>query len=109
MPHVRTVFVEDPGIREFLRTNKTTIREAFADILGYPPEDVAFYPQKISSGDAELADNLLPLEFVVDSGTRSLDSESECVLTMKLTILKRCEGADKLHKELMEKGGLIKK
>ena len=68
MPHVRAIFVDSHEIREFLRQNKTKVRTIVAQVLGYPIDDVAVIPEPIKLEDAELADNILPLEFVIDSG-----------------------------------------
>lgn len=75
MPHIRTVFVDTPANRAYIRANKTTIRQIVADRLGYPAEDVAFIPEPIRPEDMDLADNVLPIEFVIDAGERWFGDE----------------------------------
>lgn len=77
MPHIQVLFIEQPEVRNFLRKNKSKIRTIIAGVLEYPLEDVAFIPNAISSENLELADNLLPIEFTVNSGTRTLEREDE--------------------------------
>jgi len=98
MPHIRAVFVDTtPGVRDFLKIYKTKIREIFAEKMGYPSEDVAFYPHRISKEDAELADNLLPLEFVMDTGTHLLDVEGLHAAMVEQAILNQCDGAQDIN------------
>ena len=97
MPHIRAIFIDTPEVREFLKAQKTVIRKTIAHVLGYPYEDVALYPHRISQEDSELADNLLPLEFVVDSGTGSLEMEENCAKQIKMDLLDWCDGADRIH------------
>jgi len=97
MPHIRALFVDTPEVRGFLKAQKTEIRKIVADTIGYPPDEVAIFPESISVGDFELADNLLPLEFVINSGTRSLDKEDELAEQMKMAILAQCSGAANIN------------
>lgn len=70
MPHIRALFVEDEGMKTLLREKKTAIREAIAFRTGYKVEEVAFIPDMVPTELADLADNLLPLEFIIDAGTK---------------------------------------
>ena len=97
MPHIRAVFVDSQEMREFLRAQKTKIREIVADKMGYPCADVALYPHRISEEEVEFADNVLPLEFVVDSGSRSLGKEDEQAENIRGAILAQCDGAPRVH------------
>lgn len=74
MPHLIPVFPEDPKIRALIVEHKATLCEIVADVLGYKPNDVALKPDMIRAEDMDMAHNLLPLEFVVDAGSRSLTS-----------------------------------
>lgn len=93
MPHIRALFIDTPETRSFLRANKTEIRTVVAEALGYPVADIAVIPEPISGDDLDLGDNLLPLELVINSGTRSIDREDECVAQIRQGVLARCDGA----------------
>lgn len=93
MPHVHALFSNSPVVRDFLLKHKTLIRTSIAEILGYSEEEVSFIPSRILPEDVELADNLLPLELVVNSGTRTLNRESECANKIRDSIIEKCLGA----------------
>ena len=84
-------------IRKFLNTNRFLIRQIVATTLRYSNDEVAFYPHCISTEDAKLADNLLPLEFVVDSGTNVLNVDEAHAARVEQAILDQCEGAAGIH------------
>lgn len=93
MPHITARFlasgIDTRNLKDLLRSQKSRIRTTIAEALGYPAEDVAFYS---SLEDPELTDNALPLEFVIDSGVRTIDREEECVKHIKELLLKRIPG-----------------
>lgn len=71
MPHIRTVFPDDQKVRELLKRHGETILGIVANELGYETKDVAMIPEVIREEDKELLVNPLPLEFVIDSGSRA--------------------------------------
>jgi hypothetical protein len=79
MPHIRALFVEDESMKTLLREKKTAIREAIAFRTGYKVEEVAFIPDMVPAELADLADNLLPLEFVIDAGTKCADPATKFI------------------------------
>lgn len=97
MPHVRMLFVDEPPMREFLRANKGTIAGIVADVLGYPRDEVAVIPNPIKQDDMELADNVLPLEIVIDSGTRWVNRADEVPHQIRQRILDECDGAKQIN------------
>jgi hypothetical protein len=72
MPHIRALFVEDQDgdMKALLREKKTAIRKAVAFRTGYKLEEVAFIPDMVPAELVDLAENLLPLEFIIDAGTQ---------------------------------------
>ena len=72
MPHIRALFVEneDEEIMTLLREKKTAVRKAVAFRTGYTLEEIAFIPEMVPAKLADLAENLLPLEFIIDAGTK---------------------------------------
>ncbi len=76
MPHIRALFIEDQGTITLLLAKKTEIRESVARRTGYTIEKVAFIPDMVPDFLANLSDNMLPLEFVIDAGTRCLTPDT---------------------------------
>ena len=74
MPHIRMVFPEDLKVRELVKLHGGTILKLVAEELGYEAKDVAMVPEVIRIENAELAVNLLPLELVIDSGSRASEN-----------------------------------
>lgn len=72
MPHIRVVFPEDPTVWELVKKHGIAIRDLVAEELGYDPADVAVIPDIIRGEDEELLVNPLPLELVIQTGTRTL-------------------------------------
>lgn len=70
MPHVRALFVEDERIMNLLREKKLAIREAVGRQTGYSLGEIALIPEMVPAGLQDMADNLLPLEFIIDVGTK---------------------------------------
>ena len=70
MPHVRTLFPDNGRIRNLIRDNKTLIRMIVSGCTGYRLEEIALIPDIIPHDHADLSENLLPLEFVIDTGTK---------------------------------------
>src|SRR5579864_2958642 len=99
MPHIHAVFPENPHIREFLKRNKRKICFAFSKQSGYPMEDIALFPRPIPPADMELTEGVLPLEFIIDSGSKT-DTDQECLacaIGFKNGILDECHGATDIH------------
>ncbi|MCB9818947.1 hypothetical protein H6788_02080 [Candidatus Nomurabacteria bacterium] len=73
MPHIYPLFrADDNEVRAILKENKTKFRELVSQQLGYSMEDIAVIPKPIAAEDADLADNILRLEFVIDTGSRTV-------------------------------------
>ena len=89
MPHIIPVFPEDPAIRALIVEHKTTLREIVADVLGYEFDEVAVKPDMIRKEDMDMADNLLPLEFVVDAGLRPITSLKDVVAAIRQRIVRQ--------------------
>lgn len=71
MPHIVPIFrADDDEVRAILKKHKTKFRELVAQQLGYELNDTAVIPRPIASEDVDLADNILRLEFVIDTGSR---------------------------------------
>ncbi len=70
MPHVRVLFVDKEGTRNLIRDNKGAIRVIVAEATGYSLGEIALFPEMIPRGLEYLTDNMLPLEFIIDVGTR---------------------------------------
>lgn len=71
MPHICPVYrASDDWTRAVLKINKTKFRELVAQRFGYEMSDVAVIPRSMSDDEIDLADNILPLEFVIDMGSR---------------------------------------
>lgn len=97
MPHVRMLFVDEPHMRRFLHTNKGIFRSIVAEVLGHEPEEIAVIPDLIRAENMYLADNVLPLEFVIDAGTRWADRAKEVPAEIKRRILVECAGAASIN------------
>ena len=88
MPHINVIFVEDESTKQLLQTHKFDIRYAVALCTGYPIHEVALIPHMIPSSIAELADNLLPLEFAIDVGIRCAGQTEQINAKLSLALLK---------------------
>ncbi len=97
MPHIRALFVEDESIMALLREKKAVIRQAVAVLTDYSLEEIAFIPEMIPATLADLADNLLPLEFIIDGGTKCLDNEKFIGYQLKLTLTEGGGQFSKIH------------
>lgn len=94
MPHIRVLFVEDEAWKALLRQNKTLIREVVAYHTGYALEDVTLIPEMIRADIADLADNLLPIEFVIDAGVKCAGRTEEIIPKIELNLT---AAVDTLH------------
>jgi hypothetical protein len=73
VPHIYPIFqADDNEVRTILREYKTKFRELVSQQLGYDINDIAVIPQPIAAEDVELSDNILRLEFVIDTGSRTV-------------------------------------
>lgn len=73
MPHINEIFDGTrKDIRNRLKQHKKAFRSIVAKRAGYDMESVAIIPYPITEEDLELADNILPLEFVIDMGSRAM-------------------------------------
>jgi hypothetical protein len=91
------LFVEDPVVRAFLKKSKAQICATVSRHTGYSVGDIALIPEVISPGDAELAENLLPLELVIDTGIKCAGMTTRCGELIKHTMLTEINGAKDLH------------
>lgn len=89
MPHIIPVFPEDPVIRAFIVEHKTMLREIVANALGYEVNVVALIPNMIHKEDLDMADNLLPLEFIIDTGSSSVTSLRSYVGVIRNNIVRQ--------------------
>lgn len=72
MPHISAIYVEGFPTENILANNKTKIREALrAQFPWYPMEAITLIPNPITTRSAAVADNLLPLVFVIDVGKQN--------------------------------------
>lgn len=99
MPHIHAFFPEDQNTRNFLRVNRKHICEVFSRHSGYPIEEIALFPRPIPAADMELAVNVLPLEFVIHTGSKASTQEKSdaCAAGFKQSILHECHGAAEIH------------
>ncbi len=90
MPHISAVFLEDggEGLFEFIRKEKTRIREALAAATGYDLQEIAFIPNILPIWHRQFSDNMLPLELVVDAGNKCLGNEEKVVEVFLAELLK---------------------
>lgn len=70
MPHIHAIFIEDEAIKQLLRRHKRVIRNCVACYTGYSFHEIALIPNMVPGDIADLADNLLPLEFSIDAGVK---------------------------------------
>ena len=71
MPHIHVYVPANETKALALATqHKTDIRIAIARLFEYDEQDVTLIGHIIDTGEMALSDNVLPLEFVVDLGTR---------------------------------------
>jgi hypothetical protein len=68
------IFPEDQKVRELVKQHNNRIKKIVAEELGYDLPDIAVIPEIIRTEDIELAVNLLPLELVIDSGSRASEN-----------------------------------
>ncbi len=81
MPHIYPIYRQGGiWIRTILKNNKTKIRELVAQRFGYEMNDIALIPRPIVDDDIELSDNILPLEFVIDIGSRMVGKTDEVMM-----------------------------
>lgn len=92
MPHVHALFPEDEVVRDLLQREKKNIVRIVAQSLGYRIGEVALIPHPVSPGDMELAWGLLPLELVIDAGSRVKNCEADA-LKIRDRILFKCPDA----------------
>ena len=99
MPHVRGLFVENEEMIAFLRANKTKIRTVVSRHTGYAPELIAFIPDMVPRALAllDLADNMLPLEFVIDVGVRCAGRTKLINGRIKSQLLSGIEGVGRIN------------
>jgi hypothetical protein len=81
------LFIEEPAVMELLANNKTRVREIVAALTGYDPEAIAVIPEMVSRALLRLSDNLLPLEFVIDAGTKCANRSEDIALAIKNAIV----------------------
>jgi hypothetical protein len=106
MPHIRELFVQGTGYRTagrlnstihtFLVVQKKAIRAAFSEASGYSLVEIALIPDMVPEEVKRLADNLLPLEFVIDAGTTCIGRCEEVAEAFKASVLK-LNHADRFH------------
>lgn len=90
MPHIRVIFVDHSDMRSFLMNFKKGLRHSLAKVTGYELGAISLIPEPIRFVDMELADNVLPLEFVIDVGTRVGTTEAieKCSAAFKERIVR---------------------
>lgn len=100
MPHIHVLlpYTTHGEVFECLLEYRTVIRELFAEAFGYDVDEIALIPRILSHTETELAENILPLEFVSDMGARPLrtltDHDAE---TFRDTLLTRCHRLRNIH------------
>ena|SRR3989344_6348092 len=91
MPHIHVLLAQsDENLKTIVVQCKTAIRRMVAARLGYPPEDIAVIPRLFSAEEMELSDNMLPLELVVDTGTRPAEIGDQTADELRDDILWEC-------------------
>lgn len=83
MPHIRALFIENEEVKELLRRKKSSIRQGVAMHTGYELEKIAFIPDMIPAGIADLSDNVLPIEFIIDAGKKCLGKTAQINVKLK--------------------------
>lgn len=99
MPHINAIFIENKETRHFLERNANRFRKIVANATGYGIESIAVIPQSIKGADVIIAANTLPLEFVIDVGTKITSPEHahELSESIKKSIVKECVGGIAFH------------
>ncbi len=69
MPHIHAILEEKARIIHALTECKSRVRQAVSDQFPkYQMRDIALIPRLVTYKEMAMADNLLPLEFVIDLG-----------------------------------------
>lgn len=99
MPHIRTIFPErEKEVIEILTNNGPIIRRALStEFPRYPVEEIAIIPEPISDKVMAMADNLLPLEFVIDLGKQGWPLSNDCSERLRKTLIRLCPKLDKIN------------
>jgi len=86
-------------VRLFLERNKGYIREIVSNVTGYDKALIALIPEPISKEDMDLADNVLPLELVIEVGKKLTDevAADKDAAKIKNMIFTLCDRADRIH------------
>ncbi len=101
MPHIRAIYPEtiSPQVRLFLEKNKGMICEFVSNTIGYEKRLIALIPERIPKADMDMAENVLPLELVVEAGIKIPDHDTaeRCSERIKQMILEHCDGAEHIN------------
>ena len=87
MPHIEVLCFDRLPIRLFLKENMVAIREALAPFIGYPMEEIGLF---VSPKDPELTDNMHPIEFLVNSGEKTVGVDDARAEEAMSAIVRRC-------------------
>ena len=97
MPHIRPLFPENTGIRTFLVYSKLIVCDIVSDATGYSTKEIATIPDIVRPEDMEMADNLLPLEWVIRVGSKCVGLVEEQAKEIKKNILAKLPNAREIH------------
>ena len=93
MPHIHAQYIQNPTLDDLLTRNKTALRKIIAAGIGYPEQQVAFIPERIPIEAADVADNMMAVEFVIDAGSRTpQDLLGELARNITERIAQECHG-----------------
>ena len=69
MPHIRVIYPNNrEDVKKILRDNRGVIRGTLAEFLDCSAEQIALIPEPLSPEALEFAENILPLELVIETG-----------------------------------------
>jgi hypothetical protein len=107
MPHIRTLFPQTAHfdaaqgqhvtVYNLLRENKNKFRQGFSIASKYPVDVIAVIPDMVPSALDPLSANLLPLELVIDAGTKCIGLCKEVAETFKHYLLVTIPAMQHLH------------
>jgi hypothetical protein len=95
VPHIHALFIHGENHRvdvlPALKKHKSDIRIIIAEGIGYSLSSVVLIPHEIGDDLMLVADNILPLTFIVDSGSRTPSNLTELAENIKQRILEECD------------------
>lgn len=97
MPHIHAITTaENNFAKSLLRGYKEKICRQLATVCGYNVGEIALIPRLLTDEEVELSENILPLEFVIDSG-KSYNWTEESSKTLAGLIIQNCSGFERIH------------